>query len=175
MKILITGKPGIGKTTFIREIISATQAEWSGFYTQHILEDKKRIGFRIITMEGDTGILAHVKYPGKKSVGKYKVNINDLEKVAVRSVENAIMDKRPVVIDEIGKMEILSDSFRRIVQIVLNSNLPLIGSIALANEVFFNNIRKREDVMVVELTDDNRRILRTMILDMMKKDGILLV
>ena len=175
MKILITGKPGIGKTTFIREIISATQVEWSGFYTRHILENNKRIGFRIITMEGKTGILAHVKYPGKSKVGKYKVNINDLESVAVRSVENAIMEKKPLVIDEIGKMEIVSDKFRRIVQIALNSNLSLIGSIAMAKEAYFNNIRKRGDVMVVELTDDNRRILRTMILDLMKKDGILLV
>jgi nucleoside-triphosphatase len=126
-------------------------------------------------MDGETGILAHVKYPGRNSVGKYKVNINDLESIAVRSVEKAIMEKRPVVIDEIGKMEILSEKFKRIVQIALNSNLPIIGSIALAKEVYFNNIRKRDDIMVVELTDDNKKILRTMILDMLKKDGIPLV
>lgn len=175
MNILITGKPGVGKTTFIRKIVEATGTAWGGFYTQGILEKKKRIGFRIVTLDGRFGTLAHVKYPGQVRVGKYRVNVHDLESIAVTSIEKAIIEKKPIIVDEIGKIEIVSTEFKRIINIALNTKQTLLGTISLFNNAYLSWIRKREDVMFVELTKDNRKILQVMVLDLLIKDGIKIV
>jgi nucleoside-triphosphatase THEP1 len=65
----------------------------------------------LTTLDGQQGILAHIDIRSHIRVGRYGVNIRDIEKIAVPSMrpEN---DNVILVVDEISKMECLSGLFR---------------------------------------------------------------
>ncbi len=154
--ILLTGNPGVGKTTIIKKL-AAEFRNAGGFYTEEIRESGVRKGFRIITLDGKEAVLA---YKGKSSfrVGKYGVNIKNLENTGVRSVTESVNDEcvDTIIIDEIGKMELFSDKFREAVTKALNSNKHVIGIIHRANIPFLKNIKERKDVEIIEITPENR-------------------
>ncbi len=110
--LLLTGAPGTGKTTIIREAIHATKEKPGGFYTQEIREGGARLGFEIVTLDGSRAVLAHVDIRGPQRVGKYGVDVACLDRVAIPTMRRAIQECSIVVVDEIGKMELLSSSFR---------------------------------------------------------------
>ena len=172
MNLLITGKPGVGKTTLIQKIIANTHVAWGGFYTQEIRENDNRVGFQIIALNGQTGILAHIKYQSKFRVGKYYVNIQDLDSIAVRAVQQAIIERKPILIDEIGKMELYSEKFKMIVNQALNAVPPVLGTITMANLSFVNMVKQRQDVTIAELTSNNRTFMETLVTDFLAKQGI---
>ncbi len=84
--LLLTGAPGTGKTTIIREAISASKAKAGGFYTQEIRQGGVRLGFEIITLDGHRAILAHADFRGPQRVGKYGVDVAALDRVAVPAI-----------------------------------------------------------------------------------------
>lgn len=153
--ILLTGKPRTGKTTLLKRIIENLKMPCGGFYTEEIPEDNKRIGFKIKTLEGKEGILARKGLESKFRLGKYGINIKDLEGIGVRSILGALRDKEIVIIDEIGKMELFSEKFKEAVLNVLDSNKRLIGVIHVADLGFLNAIRKRKDVDIFEVDLNN--------------------
>ena len=153
--ILVTGPPRIGKSTLIERIVSRIQGPVTGFFTREIRERGKRVGFSIFTLDGKTGVLAHQDIKGPFSVGRYGVNLKDIDQIAVPSM-------RPsgsgviVVIDEIGKMECLSSLFRASLITVLDSENPVIGSIALKGGPFIEKVKGRKDISLIEVTQKNR-------------------
>jgi len=151
---LLTGKPGVGKTTIIKNLIPKLKNA-GGFFTEEIREKGKRIGFKILTLNGKEGILAR-KEEGVYKVGSYSVNMKDLEEIAVKAVIQAIKEKEIVVIDEIGKMEILSNKFREAVIEALDSRKVVLGVIHREDSGFFKEIKERNDVELLEVRFDNR-------------------
>ncbi|MFQ5957268.1 MAG: nucleoside-triphosphatase, partial [Candidatus Brocadiales bacterium] len=71
--ILITGRPGVGKTTVVKKVLSALDIKPGGFYTEEIRAGKERQGFMIKTFGGKSGVLAHVDNRGGPRVGRYGV------------------------------------------------------------------------------------------------------
>ena len=96
-----------------------------GFYTEEIRVMDRRMGFRIITLDGKDGILAHVDCNSNYKVGKYRVDLDSFESVAIPTLEKAIKDKAIIVIDEIGKMELFSMKFKELVSNILDGEKPL--------------------------------------------------
>lgn len=155
-KILITGLPGSGKTTLIEKVISSfPELRWKGFFTKEIRDKGERVGFEIITGEGKRGILAHKDLKGGPRVGKYGVNIKDIDEVMGKSLEN-LEDARLVIIDEIGKMEMCSPFFRKKLMEVLSSPVPLLGTIKLKGNGEIDKIKGRKEVLVILLNPENR-------------------
>ncbi len=153
--ILFTGSPGCGKSTLIAKIVEKIRGPATGFFTSEIREKGMRVGFSIETLNGKEGVLAHVDIKSRFRVGKYGVNIEDIDRIAVPS----IIPKAPnelVVIDEIGKMECFSPLFRKTISEALDSNHPVIGSIALKGNRFIEGIKTRSDIHIVHLTERNR-------------------
>ncbi|MFQ6001621.1 MAG: nucleoside-triphosphatase, partial [Anaerolineae bacterium] len=72
--ILLAGRPGVGKTTVIKQVVEMLGGEAGGFYTEEIRQGGRRLGFKIITLEGEEGVLAHVDIKGAPRVSKYGVN-----------------------------------------------------------------------------------------------------
>jgi nucleoside-triphosphatase THEP1 len=103
--------PGCGKSTIIEKIVQRINRPSTGFFTREIRDKGRRVGFSITTLDGQQGILAHIDIRSHIRVGRYGVNIRDIEKIAVPSMrpEN---DNVILVVDEISKMECLSGLFR---------------------------------------------------------------
>lgn len=152
--ILLTGGPGVGKTTIIKKVIPELENA-GGFFTEEIREHGKRVGFRIVTLDGEKGILAY-KRKGEFMIGSYSVDIKDLEEVAVRSIHLALREKNVIVIDEIGKMEILSQKFRDVVIEALRSAKTVMGVISREDSGFFKKVKEMDNVELIEVRFDNR-------------------
>lgn len=157
IKVLIEGEPGSGKTTLVERLITRLKyRKMGGFLTREIRERGERAGFRIITLDKQEGLLAHVDIAGGLKVGKYTVNVEDLEKVGVKSVERALREDDVVVIDEIGKMELFSGRFREMVDIALNGEKQVVATVALEGPPFIEEIKHKKDIHLIRLTKDNR-------------------
>ena len=156
--ILFTGLPGCGKSTIIEKIVQRLDRPRSGFFTREIRAGGRRVGFSITTMDGRHGILAHVDIRSRKRVGRYGVNLQDIDTIAVPSVVPA-NDQVVVVVDEIGKMECFSVLFRQTLMKVLDSSNTLLGSIALKGDAFIEAIKQRPDTMLISVSDKNRNYL----------------
>jgi nucleoside-triphosphatase len=153
---LITGLPGTGKTTFFRRLVQELRyLNPVGFYTAEIRKGRARLGFSLYSLDGRTGTLAHVDFRSGYQVGKYGVDVAGFE---------AFIDPLPVLapetglvmIDEIGKMECLSDIFTKIISDILNSEKPLVATIAQKGGGLIAELKKRSDVQLFTLTRENQ-------------------
>lgn len=167
--ILLSGKPGIGKTSLIKRIIPLLGMDAGGFFTEEIRVMDRRMGFRIVTLDGSDGILAHIECNSNYKVGKYRVDLDSFEKVAIPALEDAIRNKSIVVIDEIGTMELFSIKFRELVKKILNSDKTLLCTIKESDDSFTEEIKRRNDVTLVMVNYDNRETLPETILKMLQK------
>jgi nucleoside-triphosphatase len=154
--VLLTGKPGSGKTTLIRRLLACSKLEAGGFYTQEVRTGGARKGFEIVTLEGERGILAHVDIRGRQRVGRYGVDLHSLDTLGVSAILRAIEAGGVVVIDEIGPMELLSAKFRSAVLCALDRGGPVLGTIVRRSAPFTDRIKTRDDVQVIEVRPDNR-------------------
>ncbi|MFQ5892523.1 MAG: nucleoside-triphosphatase, partial [Candidatus Methanofastidiosia archaeon] len=145
--------PRIGKTTLIQKVVKNFDSV-SGFYTKEILRGGRRIGFKIQDFRGRKGILAHLDHKSKYRVSKYGVNLKDLEEI----ISGIDLSKDLIVIDEIGKMELFSLRFREFVLKALETR-KVLGTILLRANPFCDEIRKRRDTEIIEVTFQNREKL----------------
>lgn len=154
--VFVTGRPGVGKTTLIRRVLERLDADTGGFYTAEIREDGARVGFSIVGLNGETGELARVGLASPFRVGRYGVNRDDLERVGVRAIDEAVGRSRLVVMDEIGRMELCSESFRAAVGAALDSATPVFGTIQDRSNAFLDAVRARSDTQIVRVDEGNR-------------------
>jgi nucleoside-triphosphatase len=157
--LLVTGRPGVGKTTLVKNVIAKTALTARGFYTEEIREGAARKGFRIKTLGGREGILAHVDFRGERRVGKYGVDVAEFEKTAIPELEEALKEGALIVVDEIGKMELFSYSFMVMVEKALDSDIPFLGVITERGNGFVRKIKSRPDTRLFTLTFQNRDTL----------------
>jgi nucleoside-triphosphatase len=162
---LLSGEPGCGKTTIIKEALSKVNESAGGFYTEEIRSQGVRQGFRIITIDGKSAILAHVGVGSPYRVSKYGVDTGSMDEVAIPALREAIVNKDIVVIDEIGKMELFSSSFKEAVINALESKKKVLGTIMLASHPWADKIKERPEVEIIKVTRFNRSEVINLVLD----------
>ncbi|TET07059.1 MAG: NTPase [Candidatus Atribacteria bacterium] len=170
--ILICGPPGVGKTTLVKKILKNINLRAGGFYTEEIKENNRRVGFKIISLDNQEGILAHISIKGAKRVGRYGVNIDDLEGIGVKSLDRAPRNEDLVIIDEIGKMETFSDKFKEKVLACLNSEKFVLATIGIGGDKYISRIKERDDVTVFKMNRENRDELRDKVLSLILKENL---
>jgi nucleoside-triphosphatase len=161
---LLSGEPGSGKTTIIKEVLSKVNQSAGGFYTEEIRSQGVRQGFKIITLDGKSAVLSHTSVRSPHRVGKYGVATDSMDKVAVPALRQAIQTRDIIVIDEIGKMELFSPSFKDAVMEALQSEKKVLGTIMLASHLWADKIKERPEVEIIEVTRLNRDAVANQVL-----------
>jgi nucleoside-triphosphatase len=166
-RIAITGRPGVGKSTVCRNILEHLTCTYGGMVSADIRIEGERIGFGIMDISTkEQGILAHKDGHGP-CVGKYNVNLDDLNNVGVNSIKNALSYDL-VVIDEIAPMEFKSPEFVQIVEKALESDRDMLVVLhQRSNHPLAQRIREEFEIYAV--TEDNRESIVTVIVNRIKK------
>ncbi len=152
---LLTGRPGMGKTSLIKQAVAVVKDEAGGFYTEEIRSQGVRQGFRLVTLDGQEVILAHINIHSPYRVSKYGVDIDSLDRVGVSALHKAAQQCDLVVIDEIGKMELFSADFRRAVSQMIDSGKRILGTIMLNPNPWADAIKRQPQVNLVTVTRTN--------------------
>jgi nucleoside-triphosphatase len=154
MNIILTGFPRVGKTTTIMKFLEKTKRECSGFYTEEIKNKQgRREGFKIIGIStGKVGTLAHINVESFRKVGKYFVDLDGFEAVALPEMDT---EAELVIIDEIGKMELYSSKFKFQLLHNLNNANVLATITKKGGGNYIELMKKREDIELIELTKKN--------------------
>ena len=153
---LLTGKPGIGKTSLIKQAIAGLGGKAGGFYTEEIRRGGVREGFRLVTLDGQEAILAHINIHSPHRVGKYGVDIDSLDRAGVSALNQAAEEGSLVIVDEIGRMELFSANFREAVWQIITSGTKVLGTIMFKANPWADRIKRQPQVNVVEVTRANR-------------------
>jgi nucleoside-triphosphatase len=166
--ILITGIAGIGKTTAIIRAVETLKGQGydiGGMITKEKREGYARVGFEIQDLATQKlGWLAHVKQPNGPRIGKYRVNLSDLEDVGANAIQNATKTADIIVIDEIGPMELHSKAFKEAVVQASDSAKPVVATVHYnAADDFVRDIKTRQDAEVYEVTSENRETIHNLI------------
>ena len=161
---LLTGRPGVGKTTVLLRIVEKLRKQGlkiGGMISREVREEGSRVGFKIIDLDsGREGWLAHVRQLVGPKIGKYRVCMEDLESIGVEAILRAVKEAHVAVIDEIGPMELFSQRFKRAVVEALNSEKTILGTIHYRVKTpFIAEIKRREDIKIIEVTRWNREEL----------------
>ena len=152
---LLTGRPGTGKTSIIKQAVADMKGKAGGFYTQEIRSQGIREGFRLVTLEGQEATLAHVNIHSPYRVSKYGVDIDGLDRVGVPALYQAVQQCDLVVVDEIGKMELFSANFREAVSQIIDSGKRVLGTIMLNPNPWADRIKQNPQVHLLEVTRTN--------------------
>jgi len=154
---LLTGRPGTGKTSLIKQVVAAMEGKAGGFYTEEIRSGGTRQGFRLITLDGEAAILAHINIRSPHRVSRYGVDTDSLERVGVSALDRAARECHLVIIDEIGKMELFSASFREVVLSLISSGKQILGTIMSSPHPWADAIKQKPQVKLIEVTRANHQ------------------
>jgi len=168
LRLLLTGPPRCGKTTVVRRVVAIFPGRAAGFYTQEVREHGRRVGFEIVTLDGDRAWLSHVDFGGPYRVGKYGVYLENLHRVALPA-----MEPRPgvdlIVVDEVGKMECLSPRFVAAMESLWEAPVSLLVTVAQKGGGFIQRIKEKPHALLLPVTPGNRDALPAQILAMLTR------
>ncbi len=160
--IFLIGAPSSGKTTIIRRLIPKLPLPANGFYTEEIKAGDRRVGFVMRTLDGKEGFLAHQEIQSEFRIRRFGVSIENIETIAVPSI--APVEGRIIVLDEIGKMECFSETFRHAAARALDSVNIVVGTITFGGDNFVLGAKARPDIEILEVTPGNRNSLPDLVL-----------
>jgi len=163
--LLLTGPPGIGKTTIIRKVVQILGPRAGGFFTEEVRQKGKRIGFRLVTLDGNVAWLARANWPSHYRVGRYGVDVEALEQVGVQAIWKVLVHNDVIIVDEIGRMELASAAFVRAVDAAMYSSKPLVATIMSKSHPTATLFKSRSDVELWTVTMDTRDRLPSRVLD----------
>jgi nucleoside-triphosphatase THEP1 len=155
--LLLTGMPGTGKTSLIKQAAASLGDRAGGFYTEEIRVRGVRQGFRIVTLNGRSAILASTSISSRYRVSKYGVDVHGLDEIGVASLLEAAHNREIVVIDEIGKMEFFSKQFRTVVSEIIDSKKKVLGTIMLKPDPVAEIIKQKPQVKILTVTRSNHQ------------------
>ena len=172
---LLTGKPRVGKTTVMKDIVASIgSTHCGGFYTAEIYDQTRtdpRMGFRLLTLDGNEGTLAHLHIDSPLRLGRYGIDVTCLETIGIPALLQAATTKKLIVIDEIGFMQAFSEAFKLMLEVLLNGQQPMLGTITQRPHPWLNTIKQHPGVSLYEVREDNRALLPRLLTRKLHQEG----
>jgi nucleoside-triphosphatase len=168
--LLLTGNPGVGKTTVLMKTVKALRESGykvGGMISRELREGGVRVGFEVLDLSSSkAGWLAHVNQKIGPQVGKYRVNIQDLNTIGAQALLSAMEDCHVIAIDEIGPMELFSEEFKEAARKALKSPKLVVAIVHhKAKDALIREAQKRDDAEIIEVTPENREKLHEVIVE----------
>jgi nucleoside-triphosphatase len=165
--IVLTGAPGVGKTTAIIRVSRALKergVKVGGIVSRELRTNNRRIGFEFIDLStNDRNVLASITGNGPK-VGKYFVNIAGCSFAAER-LTNAAMNSDVIFCDEIGPMELKSREFVDSVKNLLSVDKKVIVVVHQKLQHLLTDEFKNKSSLLLNLDLQNREKVNELLLD----------
>jgi nucleoside-triphosphatase len=161
-RVLLTGRPGVGKTTLIcrlAELLQAASIPVAGFVVREVREQDRRAGFVVEALGGPRALIAHTSWTHGPQVGRYRVDVAAFEHIALPAMRRAVQADGVAVIDELGQMELLSEEFVGEVQRLFDQGRPLVAAVHLRAHPVTDAFKRRPDVQLLEVRPDDRDAL----------------
>jgi len=160
----LTGAPGVGKTTVLTKTVDALKAKGisvGGMISREVREGGVRVGFEILDLSsGKRGWLAQVNEQSGPHVGRYHVNLGDLDSIGTAAIIQALENCSVIAIDEIGPMELYSPKFKQaVVQAMESKKLVLAVVHGKAKDPLVTQVKRRVDAEIFNVTFSNREKL----------------
>jgi len=155
-KILVTGAPGVGKTSLLLQVMQRIpEIKAAGFVTVEQRGKKGRQGFILKTLDGGETQFATMGKGRGARVGKYLVDVETFEEVALKAIGfQSGIDL--YIIDEIGPMEVLSKMFCETAKMLLKSDrVAVLATVAKSGTGFIREVKRLPGVDTVELSREN--------------------
>jgi nucleoside-triphosphatase len=153
----LEGRPGVGKTTVVRRLAALLEqgrVPVGGFFTAEMRERGRRVGFRLEALGGECAILAHVRIAGPPRVGRYGVDLEAFERIAIPALAGA--DKAVTVIDELGRMELASQRFREAVSRLFDEPAAVVATVHAYRDPFTDALKRRPEVELLRVNAESR-------------------
>jgi nucleoside-triphosphatase len=159
--LLLTGNPGVGKTTVLTKTVEALKAEGytvGGVISREVREGGARVGFELLDLSsGRCGWLAHVNQKTGPQVGRYRVNIEDLNSIGAQAIFAAVENCDVISIDEVGPMALFSAKFKEATRKALESRKLVVAVVHWkAHDSLISEAWEREDAELIVVTYENR-------------------
>lgn len=177
-KIGITGLPRSGKSAVLAKVLEMLEEERrkeitarggdgestdiiGGMRTEPIMNNSERVGYKVIDIfTGAEATMAHKDIDSRLRVLGYGIDAEALETVAVPAIEHARDYSEVIVIDEIGKFAVESAGFVEVVRSALEVDKPtLLALHKKSRHPLLQDIRRRDDGRILEVTPVNRALL----------------
>lgn len=158
---LITGKPRVGKSTSVKNIINHLGPDiCGGFYTEEIRDSSDRVGFKCVSVDGQSQEIANVELNSPIRVGRYGIDIKSFEDFVIPLIETSLKSKKVIVLDEIGFMQMLSIPFQELVQdMMAQSNHIILGTIPVDSHPVIDKLRSHPKVSIISMDHVNRVLM----------------
>jgi nucleoside-triphosphatase len=155
--LLLTGPPGVGKTSVLAGVARRLgDRRLGGFLTEEIRAGRQRVGFVLVSFQGERRTMAHRDFSSRHRVGRYGVDVAMVDEVAEVGL-GPRADAELFLIDEIGKMECFSEPFVGAVARLLEDPRPLVATVALRGPGLISEVKQRIDVELWQVTIENRQ------------------
>lgn len=159
MIILLTGAPGVGKSTVIGTFVEQYKEPATWVVTASIPRPEGgRAGFAATNSKGETRIISHkTDIASNIIVGKNHVDVAAVDHMFAKALHTALSpDDTLTIVDEIGPIQLLSPAFNHTLQEVFASH-----AVNLLATIHYNDERLREyrdspAALLLEVTQENR-------------------
>jgi len=153
--LLLSGGADVGKSALIKRLAMRVEEDRrQGFFTESVYDGQQRIGFTVNSFNGESFLVAKTGYTTGVKLGRYGVDLNLLNKAMDRSISE-IKAESVCLIDELGKLECLSDYFCQCIEALLVTPAVAVISSPLRGAALLTRVVSHPDVLQMKVTENN--------------------